>query len=106
MKINRLFLIPGALMVLAVAGCGSKALITARLAAPANTDLILVNQAGYLPGAEKVALLRTDTDIFELIDAITGKNVFGAEPGAPVYWELSGDTVRAADFSSFSTPGS
>ncbi|MHC1731290.1 MAG: glycoside hydrolase family 9 protein [Bacteroidales bacterium] len=105
MRINRLFLITYALLMLAVSGCGSKALITARLAAPADTDAILVNQAGYLPGAEKVALLRADTDIFELIDAVTGKNVYGAEPGAPVYWELSGDTVRAADFSSFATPG-
>jgi endoglucanase len=105
MKINRLFWITGAVMMLACAGCGSKTLITARLAAPADTDVILVNQTGYLPGAEKVALLRTDTDIFELIDAVTGKNVFGAEPGAPVYWEMSGDTVRAADFSAFTTPG-
>jgi len=105
MKINRLFLITGAIMLLAVAGCGSKTLIKARLAAPADTDAILVNQAGYLPGAEKVALLRADAEIFELIDAVTGRNVFGAEPGAPVYWEMSGDTVRTADFSAFTTPG-
>ena len=52
MKINRLFLITGAIITLAVSGCGSKALITARLAAAADTDAILVNQAGYLPGAE------------------------------------------------------
>lgn len=91
--------------MIASSGCGSKALITARLEAPAATEAILVNQAGYLPGAEKVALLRADADIFELIDVATGKNVYGAKPGEPLYWELSGDTVRAADFSAFTTPG-
>lgn len=91
--------------ILATAGCGSKTLIKARLHAPATTEIILVNQAGYLPDAEKVALLRADAEIFELIDVSTGLNVYGAEPGEPVYWELSGDTVRKADFSGFKTPG-
>lgn len=91
--------------MLATAGCGSKALIKARLDAPAATEIILVNQAGYLPEAEKVALIRADAEIFELIDVSTGLNVYGAEPGDPVYWELSGDTVRKADFSAFKTPG-
>jgi len=88
-----------------LAGCGSNALIRARLAAPAATESILVNQAGYLPGAEKVALIRADANIFELIDVSTGLNVFAAEPGEPLFWELSGDTVRSADFSVFSRPG-
>ena len=105
MKINRLFLITGAVIMLAVSGCGSKALTTAKVAAPADTDAILVNQAGYLPGAQKVALVRADAAKFEVIDAVTGKTVFEGLSGEPAYWELSGDTVRAADFSSLKTEG-
>ena len=105
MKFNRVILVLGASVILTTAGCGSNALIKARLDAPAATEIILVNQAGYLPEAEKVALLRADAEIFELIDVSTGLNVYGAEPGEPVYWELSGDTVRKADFSGFKTPG-
>lgn len=105
MRFDKLLLISGTAGIIASTGCGSKALITARLEAPAATETILVNQTGYLPGAEKVALLRTDADIFELIDVATGKNVYGGEAGEPLYWELSGDTVRAADFSAFTTPG-
>ena len=105
MRINRLFLIPCTLLVLAGAGCGNKAMTTAKLAAPADTDAILVNQAGYLPGAEKVALVRAVAAKFAVIDAVTGKTVYEGIAGEPVYWELSGDTVRAADFSSLKTEG-
>ena len=95
----------GALATLSLAGCGSKELIKARLEAPAATETILVNQAGYLPDATKVALIRADGDKFEIIDAATGRKAYAAEPGEPQYWELSGDTVRSADFSAFSRPG-
>lgn len=105
MIFSKLNLILGTAVTVFLAGCGSNALIKARLEAPPATDAILVNQAGYLPDATKVALLRADADIFELIDVSTGRNVYGAEPGEPLYWELSGDTVRAADFSAFTTPG-
>lgn len=105
MIFSKLNLILGTAVTVFLAGCGSNALIKARLEAPPATDAILVNQAGYLPDATKVALLRADADIFELIDVSTGRNVYGAEPGEPLYWELSGDTVRAADFSAFTIPG-
>jgi len=98
-------IIAAAVTLMTVAGCGSKTLIKGRIAAPVDPEVILVNQIGYLPGADKVALLRADTDIFELIDVATGRNVYGGEPGEPFYWELSGDTVRAADFSGFTIPG-
>jgi endoglucanase len=105
MIFRTVFLTLGAVATLSLAGCGSKALIKARLESPAATETILVNQAGYHPNAQKVALIRADADIFEIIDATTGKNVFAAEPCAPQYWDLSGDTVRSADFSAFSKPG-
>ena len=105
MNIRKITLSLCILTTLVTAGCGSKALIKARLEAPVNSETILVNQAGYLPEATKVALLRADADIFELIDVTTGRNVYAAQPGEPQYWDLSGDTVRPADFSAFSKPG-
>ena len=105
MNIRKITLSLCILTTLVTAGCGSKALIKARLEAPVNSETILVNQAGYLQEATKVALLRADADIFELIDVTTGRNVYAAQPGEPQYWDLSGDTVRSADFSAFSKPG-
>ncbi|MDZ7634749.1 MAG: glycoside hydrolase family 9 protein [Bacteroidales bacterium] len=67
--------------------------------------MILVNQVGYLPDAEKVALIRSGAEEFEIIDAVTGKVVFNGPAGEPRYWEFSGDTVRAADFTALVTPG-
>lgn len=105
MILRNVVLTLGTVASVALAGCGSNALIRARLEAPAATETILVNQAGYHPDAQKVALIRANAAIFELIDVTTGRNVFAAEPGEPQYWELSGDTVRPADFSAFSRPG-
>lgn len=105
MILRNVVLTLGTVASVALAGCGSNALIRARLEAPAATETILVNQAGYHPDAQKVALIRANAAIFELIDVTTGRNVFAAEPGGPQYWELSGDTVRPADFSAFSRPG-
>ncbi|MBE0678788.1 MAG: glycoside hydrolase family 9 protein [Bacteroidales bacterium] len=93
------------LAVLITAGCGSAAQKKARIEAAASTEVILVNQVGYLPDAEKVALIRSEAEEFEIIDAATGKIVFAAETGDPRYWEMSGDTVRAADFSALTAPG-
>ncbi|MCU0459166.1 MAG: glycoside hydrolase family 9 protein [Bacteroidales bacterium] len=102
---GKFILILGAAATLTAGGCGSTDLKKARIESAANTEAILVNQAGYLPGAEKVALLRADAGTFEVIDAATGKTVFESTPADPLYWELSGDTVRAADFSPLKAEG-
>jgi endoglucanase len=77
-------------------------------AGPGTTDptgVILVNQIGYYPDAQKVALIRSNAGKFEVIDAVTGKSVFKGITGEPEYWTFSGDTVRAADFSALKKPG-
>ena len=66
---------------------------------------ILINQVGYLPDAEKIALLRIKADKFDVIDVTSGKVVFTGEPGQFKYWDLSGDSVCVADFSKVVTPG-
>src|SRR5665647_3048463 len=77
----------------------------AGLRKPDTTGVILVNQIGYYPEAQKVALIRSTSGTFEVIDAATGKRVFKGIPGEPQYWSFSGDTVRAADFSALKKPG-
>ncbi|MFZ2287293.1 MAG: glycoside hydrolase family 9 protein [Bacteroidales bacterium] len=95
----------GALAILASSGCGNAAQKKSRLETVAATEMILINQVGYLPDAEKVALIRSGAEEFEVIDAATGKVNFKGRAGKPRYWELSGDTVRAADFSALTAPG-
>jgi endoglucanase len=87
------------------AGCSNAGLKNARLGASDTTGVILVNQIGYYPDAQKVALIRRNTGTFEVIDATTGKSVFKGITGEPEYWSFSGDTVRAADFSALKKPG-
>jgi len=77
-------------------------------AGPVTTDtsgVILVNQIGYYPDAQKVALIRSVAGKFEVIDAVTGKSVFKGITGEPQYWSFSGDSVRVADFSALNKPG-
>jgi endoglucanase len=71
----------------------------------ASPDLILINQVGFQPTAVKIALLRVQTPVFEIIDAVSGKTVFTGKPGVFRNWELSGDSVSTADFSAFTQPG-
>jgi endoglucanase len=68
------------------------------------SENILINQLGYKTNAAKTALIRTDVDVFELVDK-TGKVVFEGPAGNFSYWELSGDSVRLADFTSFNSSG-
>ena len=95
-------------------------LVTALLAAPllAQDVFITVDQFGYRPNAQKVAVLRspelgfdknlsyTPGSVMEVVDSATSKVVFS---GAPVAFQegavdtSSGDKIWWFDFSSFST---
>ena len=68
------------------------------------SENILINQIGYISNAAKYALLRTDADNFQ-IKTLDGETVFTGEAGAWKAWELSGDSVRLADFSGLREPG-
>lgn len=104
MKTLLTILTPALLVLLAASGCGG-ALQNDRIASHADTESLLINQVGYLPEAPKVALIRDEAASFEIIDAVSGKKVFSATAGEARYWELSGDTVRTADFSELTKPG-
>jgi len=71
-------------------------------AAPA----IKVNQVGFLPAAQKLAVV-TDTGAarFAVLDAASGKTVLEGALGAPATWDASSEAARLADFSALRTPG-
>jgi endoglucanase len=89
----------------ATGGCVNTTLNKKKLEASDTTKTILVDQVGYYTRGQKTALIRCNTDKFDVINAITGNNVFSGNTGKPAYWKLSGDTVRKADFTKVEEPG-
>lgn len=76
-------------------------------AVSAAAPAIKVNQVGFLPAAQKLAVVADGTAArFAVIDAASGKQVLEGSLGAPAAWDASGETVRLADFSALRTPGS
>lgn len=72
---------------------------------PSNA-LIKLNQVGYRPVAAKVAIVPdTGATSFSVRDTQDGTVVFEGALTAQGTWEPSNDSVRKADFSSFTTPG-
>ena len=70
-------------------------------------DSIKLNQVGYLPAAQKLAVVAGDAQSnFAVVDAASGQPVFEGALGAAATWDASGERVRLADFSSLRTPGS
>jgi endoglucanase len=67
---------------------------------------IRVNQLGFPPQADKVAVV-TDSAAtsFEVVAADSGKTVFRSDLGAASVWKPSGETARLADFSKLTAPG-
>lgn len=85
------------LLALVLAGGASQA-------APAPG--IKLNQLGYLPGAVKLAVVPAGpASVFEIV-SVDGKTVLRGQLGAPETWDPSGETVRVADFSRLTRPGS
>jgi endoglucanase len=91
-----------------IAGCA--ALMLGGTAGAAQTDggAIKLNQVGFPPAAQKLAVVAGEAANagFTVVDAATGKPVFEGRLGAAATWDASGERVRVADFSSLRTPGS
>jgi len=81
-------------------------------AAPAAAPAaIKLNQVGFLPAAQKLAVVPALAPAaaqarFSVIDAATGKPVFDGVLARAAAWDVSGERVRVADFSALRTPGS
>ncbi len=75
-------------------------------AAAAAGPAIKLNQIGFAPAAAKLAVVpNVAASDFEVVRADTGASVLRGTLGAPGLWKPSEETVRLADFSSLSTPG-
>jgi endoglucanase len=68
------------------------------------SEQVLINQMGYETTSAKKALIKANVDAFELID-VKGNVVFKGKTGAEKFWNLSGNSVREADFSDFKQQG-
>ena len=79
-------------------------------AGAAHAAPIEVNQLGFLPAAQKLAVVpagANDADArFKVVDAASGKAVFEGKLGPAATWDASGASVRIADFSGLRTAGS
>jgi endoglucanase len=105
MKIPTITLTVALAALLSTTGCGNGPLKKARIDGTDTTGAILVDQVGYHPDAQKIALIRSDAANFDVINVATGKVAYSGTTGEPRYWEFSGDTVRTADFSQLTMPG-
>lgn len=77
-------------------------------AAPASAPVptVRLNQLGYLPQANKLALVPAGAgSTFEVLANDGGRVVLRGELGPAASWAPAGDTVRVADFSAVHLPG-
>jgi endoglucanase len=82
------------------------ACVSLLLAPGARAEDIKVNQVGFLPASQKLAVVPAGSAAsFAVVDAATGKPVLEGELGAGAAWDVSGETVRLADFSRLRAPG-
>lgn len=67
---------------------------------------IKVNQVGFLPAAQKLAVVTADSqEHFSVVDAATGTPVLEGILAGAATWDASGELARIADFSALRTPG-
>ncbi|REL24952.1 T9SS C-terminal target domain-containing protein [Rhodohalobacter sp. SW132] len=67
---------------------------------------IRLNQVGFYPDGEKVAIILSDQAVsFAVIEDESGVVVFEGESSSPDTWSYSEETVVVADFSSLASPG-
>lgn len=72
----------------------------------AQTGAIRINQVGYYPDANKIALVVfTNATNFEVINTLDSTVAFSGNLSAKMYWKDSGDSIRQADFSALTAEG-
>lgn len=84
-------------MVLAAGSCNRPA--------DASSTHIRVNQVGFTPSSQKLAVVPESAATHFEIRFIGGRSVFSAELGELAVWPYSEEQVRVADFSDLRTPG-
>ncbi|MBZ0310034.1 MAG: glycoside hydrolase family 9 protein, partial [Anaerolineae bacterium] len=74
----------------------------------APSERVSVNQVGYFTSGQKRAVMSSEDEfrtVWSLIDTETNEMVFAGTTSKGFVDEASGETVRVADFSEFTTPG-
>lgn len=66
---------------------------------------VFVNQVGYRSADEKLAIVRLDTTEFKIVDTTTSQVVYSGTLSPQLVDPSSNDTVRWANFSDVTTPG-
>ena len=68
---------------------------------------IHVSQLGYTPNSDKKAMVVPEgrVDSFYLCDAASGKVCYSGKLSPKKYWDLSGEDLQWADFSSYDKSG-
>lgn len=89
---------------------GSKALFLGGLVAgnlwAAGSELIRLNQVGYVVGEPKIAIsLELATATASLVDSATGTAVFQPTLSSAQNWSDAGESGRVVDFGAFDKPG-
>lgn len=79
-------------------------------AGAAHAAGIEVNQLGFLPAAQKLAVVPAGASDsasprFAVVDAASGKTVFEGTLGPAATWDASGERIRIAEFSALRTAG-
>ena len=93
---------PRSLFLLSVLGLLIALACTRGVAAAEAKDpaagIVRLNQLGYLPGAQKLAVLPDGSGgAFTVVDARTDAVVYTGEPGSASRGTPSGDSVRVVD---------
>ncbi|MRT93973.1 glycoside hydrolase family 9 protein [Ancylomarina sp. 16SWW S1-10-2] len=102
MKINNYNIVAFLLLILFTAfTCTNKKM---EKLVPTNEQLILINQVGYESNAPKKAMVRTNTDLFQIKNSI-GEIIIEKAAGSKQYSSFSGDTVQTIDFSELTSKG-
>jgi len=72
----------------------------------AQTGAIRVNQVGYYPNANKIALVVfTKASTFEIINVEDNVVELSGELSSEIYWRDAGDSIKRCDFSALVKPG-
>jgi len=71
-----------------------------------QSGAIRINQVGYYPTGNKVAIVAfTNASIFEVVSVPDNFVEFAGTMSSQIFWKESGDTVKKADFSPLTKPG-
>lgn len=81
-------------------------LVSSTLFSFSQSGAIRINQLGYYPTANKIAIVAfPKADIFEVVNVQDNSVELTGNLSAKMYWKDAGDSIKRGDFSSLTKPG-